>query len=314
MIIGGETWGLAQSLARSASGMKLETSSRTPEKMRRLRFEGTWDEHLATLSRSTRQKIRQDRRKLSSEYDGRMETVEFNRSEQVAAFLDDCQEIHKSTWKARVLAGETKNSADRRKLLEGIAENGWLRSYLDGPHPEVTPAVLDRLEVHGARAAFFIVGKRIERAPELLPEILRRGHLIGNHSYEHHDGRLGARGYYRDLKRCRDEVARLNGNRPRLHRPPRGRIRAATLLGPLLLGLRTVHWSVEIRDWEIQSASEARSGARRLVELCRPADVVLLHDDHPHVIDVLDTALPELRNRGLDLRSWARGVLPRGGS
>lgn len=186
-----------------------------------------------------------------------------------------------------------------------------LLTFDDGPHPEVTPAVLDRLDAHGARAVFFIVGNRIERAPDLLPEIRRRGHLIGNHSYEHNGSRLGTRGYFRDLKRCQEEVAHLTGERPRLHRPPRGRINLATLLAPPLLGLRTLHWSVEIRDLNIRSSSEARSGAEQLRRLCRPGDVVLLHDNNPHVIDVLDTALPILRHRGLDLRSWRDGVLPR---
>lgn len=130
VIVDGDTWRQAQFLSRSASGMKLEMSSRVPEKMRRLRFEGTWEEHLATLKRETRKKIRQNRRQLSAAFDGQMEMVEVNRPEEVAGFLDECQEIHQSTWKARALAEDKKNSEERLKLLEGIAKNGWFRSYL----------------------------------------------------------------------------------------------------------------------------------------------------------------------------------------
>jgi hypothetical protein len=48
----------------------------------------------------------------------------------------------------------------------------------DGPDPEVTPAVLDLLEAHGALATFFCIGEQAERHPALCCEIVARGHSV----------------------------------------------------------------------------------------------------------------------------------------
>src|SRR5262249_29622871 len=58
-------------------------------------------------------------------------------------------------------------------------------TFDDGPDPEVTPAVLDALARHGARATFFSVGRCVEARPELAHRILAEGHELGNHSWRH---------------------------------------------------------------------------------------------------------------------------------
>ena len=45
--------------------------------------------------------------------------------------------------------------------------------------------VLDLLDYYGAKATFFVVGEVAERFPKLLEEIMRRGHEIAFHSYDH---------------------------------------------------------------------------------------------------------------------------------
>jgi peptidoglycan/xylan/chitin deacetylase (PgdA/CDA1 family) len=100
----------------------------------------------------------------------------------------------------------------RRKLNN---PRSVLLTFDDGPHPDVTPAVLDRLRTYQARALFFIVGSRIEKAPEMLNRILAEGHRIGNHSFEHRlekDPRLIS--YYFDVRRCQSQLAQLTGTTP----------------------------------------------------------------------------------------------------
>jgi peptidoglycan/xylan/chitin deacetylase (PgdA/CDA1 family) len=60
----------------------------------------------------------------------------------------------------------------------------WL-TIDDGPDPGSTPAVLDLLRRHGARATFFLVGERVRSHPELARRIAAQGHGIGNHSQSH---------------------------------------------------------------------------------------------------------------------------------
>jgi peptidoglycan/xylan/chitin deacetylase (PgdA/CDA1 family) len=190
-----------------------------------------------------------------------------------------------------------------------------LLTFDDGPHPAVTPAVLDRLDAHGAKAVFFVIGRRVKRAPHLLADIQARSHVLGNHTHLHRDcdvlanaprPRLGF--YYRDARRCQEVVARQTGRRPRLFRPPGGRLTPVTLLAPRLLGLRCVTWSAEVKDWAFRSAAEARAGAQQLLAAVAPGDIVLLHDNNPSVLDLLDVLLPGLTARGFDLAAGVRAV------
>jgi peptidoglycan/xylan/chitin deacetylase (PgdA/CDA1 family) len=183
-----------------------------------------------------------------------------------------------------------------------------LLTFDDGPHPEFTPAVLDRLERYGARAVFFVVGRRARREHELLDRIRSAGHVIGNHSHLHRDRYIVTSGpqasflsYYRDCVRCQTVIERLTGASPTLFRPPGGRLMPASLLTPRLLGMRSVLWSKEVKDWTFDCREDARAGAAELLRVIAPRDIVLLHDFNPHVVDLLDTLLPGLRDRGYDL-------------
>lgn len=192
----------------------------------------------------------------------------------------------------RLFARRLPRSFDRHVLL----------TFDDGPHPDTTPAVLALLEEFGARAVFFVVGNRIQRAPHLLARVQQSGHALGNHSYGHPvDRPMGYQDYLRDLQQCQDEIERHCGSRPVLHRPPLGTISVATALAPRRLGLRSVLWSQSSEDWRFQSDAEADSCAARLERDIRPRDIVLMHDEKMYTATLLERLLPALRKRGLHL-------------
>lgn len=187
----------------------------------------------------------------------------------------------------------------RERLSEG---SGLLLTFDDGPDPEVTPAVLDLLAKYDARAVFFVVGNRIPRAPHMLSRILAEGHVIGNHTYLHPLDRIPSLAEYcRDVKKCQVVLESLTGRRPQLFRPPLGAVTLSSLLAPRLCGLRTLLWSIDVDDWKLRREEDAVQAGHRLADATDPGDIVLLHDDNPCVVSVLETALPQLRERQLDL-------------
>jgi peptidoglycan-N-acetylglucosamine deacetylase len=186
--------------------------------------------------------------------------------------------------------------------LDHRASNCVLLTFDDGPHPEVTPEVLKRLEKYEARAIFFIPGRRIERAPHLLKLIQEQGHLIGNHTYIHSNGNQPSfLAYWRDVLRCQAMIEQNTGKRPKIFRPAGGRISLSSLLTPWFLGLKTLAWSLEVGDWRCRTDSEAQMAAKNLTCQIEARDIVLLHDDHRYVIQILDKVLPEIRDRKLNL-------------
>jgi peptidoglycan/xylan/chitin deacetylase (PgdA/CDA1 family) len=191
----------------------------------------------------------------------------------------------------------------RRRLPAG---NGILLTFDDGPDPDVTPGVLDRLRAADARAVFFVLGRRAETYPDLLRRIRDEGHVIGNHSYSHlRPHRLRPLVYRNDLARCQQAIARVVGVRPRLFRPPYGRVTAVSLLAPRMLGLRPVKWSLDVADYECMDDDSATRAGNELLARVKPHDIVLLHDNHASVLTVLDRVLVGLRERRFDLAGGA---------
>jgi peptidoglycan/xylan/chitin deacetylase (PgdA/CDA1 family) len=189
--------------------------------------------------------------------------------------------------------------------LRAAAGPHVLLTFDDGPHQEITPAILRLLKRHRARAVFFVVGSRISRAPGLLREILADGHVIGNHSFAHPlDRQPGVVGYWRDVMRAQAEIAHACGLRPKLFRPPLGQLSIASLTASKLTALQTVLWSVDSEDWRMRQASDVRPTLNRLLELLdhRPLrEIVLLHDEKVHTVMLLEPLLETLGRRGVDL-------------
>jgi peptidoglycan/xylan/chitin deacetylase (PgdA/CDA1 family) len=95
-------------------------------------------------------------------------------------------------------------------------------TFDDGPHPDITPWVLDLLDTFDAKATFFCVGENVERYPELYAELLKRGHQTGNHTQHHLNGwKNPAEAYVKDVLSCAQHVD------SKLFRPPYGKLTRA---------------------------------------------------------------------------------------
>ena len=179
-------------------------------------------------------------------------------------------------------------------------------TFDDGPDPDVTPRVLDLLDEHGARASFFLIGRRAEQHPDLASEIARRGHRLENHTYRH----ANTFAFYpswsqrRDIERAQHILEDAGGRRPSYFRAPAG-IRNPWL-EPVLgrLGLSLASWTR--RGFDTVDGDPDRV-ERRLLDGLAPGDILLLHDGsaarggsgRPVVLEVLPRVLGTLAERGL---------------
>ncbi len=176
----------------------------------------------------------------------------------------------------------------------------------DGPDPEVTPAVLDLLDQHGAVATFFCLGTRVQQHPALAREIVKRGHAIGNHSqhHRHHFSVMGPGQLRREIGAAQDSIAQVTGVTPAFFRAPAGL--RNIFLDPVLheLGLQLASWTR--RGFDTRTG-DADLVLRRLTRDLGPGDILLLHDHHaalspagrPVLLEVLPPLLATLRAQGL---------------
>jgi peptidoglycan-N-acetylglucosamine deacetylase len=193
----------------------------------------------------------------------------------------------------------------------------------DGPEPEVTPAVLDVLDAAGARATFFCIAERARRHPELVREIVRRGHSVQNHSdlHSHRFSLLGPRGFAREIHAAQAVLSDVTGETPRFFRAPAGL--RNPFLAPVLhrFGLVLASWTR--RGFDTRERDPQRV-LQRLTRGLAAGDILLLHDgncarDHqgrPVILTVLPALLAELRRQNLmpvtlpQSLSAARNTLP----
>ena len=179
-------------------------------------------------------------------------------------------------------------------------------NFDDGPDPEVTPRVLDLLDRHQARASFFCVGEKAAAHPEIVREIVRRGHSVENHSHHHPYGFAfyGMRSLEREVDAAQAVIDRIAGRAPAFFRAPAGF--RSPLLDPVLAvrGLRYVSWTR--RGFDTVDGDAAAVG-RRLTRGLAAGDVLLLHDGgrartvegEPVVLAVLPRLLEQLAAAGL---------------
>ena len=170
-------------------------------------------------------------------------------------------------------------------------------TFDDGPIPEVTPWVLDKLEAYGAKATFFSIGDNALRYPEILRDILKRGHTIGNHTQSHCKGNETSREKYLEQVQAFHNATQLRTN---LFRPPYGRITSGQASSLTKLGYRIVMWDILSYDW--QKELPAQTIYAQLKKHLRPGSIVVFHDSlkaEKNLRQVLPKILEHINKQGM---------------
>jgi len=143
-------------------------------------------------------------------------------------------------------------------------------TFDDGPIPELTPWVLEQLDRFNAKATFFCVGDNAEKHPEILREVLRGGHSVGNHTFNHlHGWKTPGNIYLRNVLKAGFLL------KTQLFRPPYGKL-SLQQYNALKNHYKIVMWSVLTKDYD-RNTTQEQCLQRSLQS--RPGDIVLFHDN-----------------------------------
>ena len=169
-------------------------------------------------------------------------------------------------------------------------------TFDDGPHPEITPKVLKLLDEHRIPATFFCVGKQINNHSHIVKTAFEKGHIIGNHSYNHShffDLQSSVKMTH-ELNQTRNSIYHAIGRMANFFRPPFG------VSNPLLkialdnTKLTSIGWSVRSFD----TNKSAKSVISRLKRKTHPGAIILFHDTKEKIIPILEAYLPWLASNG----------------
>jgi len=179
-------------------------------------------------------------------------------------------------------------------------------TYDDGPNDPHTLRLLDVLARHEVRATFFLIGRYVQQRPDIVRDLVKAGHVIGNHTFTHpwltfqSSDRLRA-----EFDGCKRALADAVGEHSNLFRPPFGGRRQSVLRIARQLGLEPIMWNVTAYDWKAESAEYIE---RNVTSKVRGGDVILLHDggrnafgaDRSHTVAATDRLIARYKAEGYE--------------
>ena len=178
-------------------------------------------------------------------------------------------------------------------------------SFDDGPHPEYTPQVLALLAQYQATASFFVIGKNIHGNEELLKQIDKQGHSIGNHTYSHSffiDFK-NVQGFMNELNKTKELVFNVIGKQMKLFRPPYFVTTPNLAQAAKLLDYSVIGWNIRSFD---TTGDTVEIISQRVQAQIKSGAIVLLHDTSAKTIEVLVQILNFARQQGYKVVSVER--------
>ena len=164
-----------------------------------------------------------------------------------------------------------------------------------------TPAILDALKKHQVKATFFVVGTYIDSEPELIRQIIKEGHTVGNHTWHHPDMShiSSIEDFQKELEYVETAYKNVTGkNMTKYYRPPQGKYSEANLQMAKELGYKSFFWSLAYVDWYQDNQPSKEEAFSKLLGRIHPGAIVLLHSTSSTNAEILDELLTRWEEMG----------------
>ena len=164
-----------------------------------------------------------------------------------------------------------------------------------------TAKILDTLQKHNVKAAFFLVGNYIARNADLVRRMVEEGHTVGNHTMHHPDmSKLKDKeAFAKELQDLEELFLEKTGKPlPKYYRPPQGIYSEENLKLAKDLGYKTVFWSLAYVDWKNDSQPSKEEAFAKLLPRIHPGAVALLHSTSETNAQILDELLTKWEEMG----------------
>lgn len=180
-------------------------------------------------------------------------------------------------------------------------------TFDDGPYGTSTAQILAILKKENVHATFFVMGMRVEQYPDQAKQIVKDGHALGNHSYNHSQklAKLSAKEFKNDLDRAEEVIEKTTGLHATLFRPPYGSL-SQTMKDVLTQnGYTNYLWNIDPEDWNYASSTSAQI-IERVLRRASPNAIVLMHDgrdthnNYPrdNTVNALPVIIKKLKEQG----------------
>ncbi len=165
-------------------------------------------------------------------------------------------------------------------------------TFDDGPEEKWTPQILDILKQKNVKATFFVIGKQVQKYPEMLRQIDSEGHIVGDHTLDHVDlTKLGAQQVDNEIESCASIIHETIGKTPKFVRPPFGFHNPVVDNAIYSKNRIIVLWSLDTEDWTGLDAAAVKA---RIIPKMQNGFIILQHDGENPKLTGSIQALPDI--------------------
>lgn len=148
-------------------------------------------------------------------------------------------------------------------------------TFDDGPNGDYTEELLAGLATRKVKATFFLIGKKAEMQPQVVKDIWKGGHMIGNHTYDHVNlCNMSESRACEQIEKTNQVIQDITGECPLYLRPPFGRYKKKI---DEKMNMIEIRWDVDPRDWSDKNTGDI---VNRVVTKVKENDMILLHDTY----------------------------------
>lgn len=193
----------------------------------------------------------------------------------------------------------TAEAIEVPRLVQGNpARRKIALTFDDGPHPGRTEQILQILREENVKATFFVVGKMVDRYPELVWREVNEGHEVESHTYDHLRLPFLKPSQLQDqLTMGAASIQRATGYYPKLFRPPGGQYDEKVLKVARRLGFTMALWTVSAGDYTLLGRSEKQIWNKVMQRIGNGA-IILMHDGVPQTLRILPALISNLKASG----------------
>lgn len=176
-------------------------------------------------------------------------------------------------------------------------------SFDDGPEPNWTPQILDILRDKQVKATFFVIGKEMDKYPDIAQRIVDEGHIVGNHTYHHINlNNVPPEKMIQEIDEGAAAIAKYTERKPKLLRPPFGAQNPKVIEVANNKNNFVILWSIDTEDWRGLDANTIRA---RVIPIIGNGSIVLQHNgEGPNLqgtVQALPLIIDEIRARGFTI-------------
>ena len=158
-------------------------------------------------------------------------------------------------------------------------------TFDDGPHPVITPWIINLMNQYDAKGTFFLIGDAVNRHPDLYQLYKANGHQVGNHTYKHIKGwKSRKKNYLKEIAQCAEIV------KSSLFRPPYGQINLQAIL-EIKKKYKVVMW--DVLSWDFDTDTSSEICLSNVINYSKEGSIVVFHENEKSMKNIM-YALPKV--------------------